>query len=114
MKLLKNLSKILFPAFCQTKDNNVTFENQIENEILTDDFYKRKEQLENKNVEKSLALLEKYEIKKELDLSSILITDKEAKTRAAKTFLTLAQMKLIDDLGHIASGILEVIEEEIC
>lgn len=114
MKLLKNLSRILFPAFYQTKDNNITLENQLENEILTEDFFKRKEEFENKNVEYSLNLLKKYEIQKELDNTTILITDKEAKIRAAKTFLTLAQMKLIDDLGHIASGIMEVIEEEIC
>lgn len=82
----------------------------LENKLLTEDFLKRKEEIQEFNTNKTLELLRAHEIDSELKASGLLLTQKEASLRAAGTFLKLLNAKLIDEWGHIVPGAQEVIK----
>ncbi len=102
---MTNFFKTLVNKFYQTKDNNVSFENQLENEILTDN-------LKTANAHRTLELLKDYEIRQELKQSGLLLTNKEVNAKAAVYYLKLLNAKLIDEWGCLVPGVLEEIKQE--
>ena len=108
-----DLKKFLFGGFLQTKDNNMSLENQLENEYLTEEFNQHIDYLNRYNTHKVLAKLQKYEEKKEYLTSGLLLTSKESKDRAVKFYVNLLNCSMIDDFGALKPAINEVVEDVI-
>ena len=106
-----NFKKVLMHTFCgaflQNKDNNVSIENQLENESLTEEIAQRMCQLE-KNRDETLKLLNSFHLNTELKLSGLLLTKKEIFNRSKRTYSRLKQLDFIDENNFIKPGLAEV------
>lgn len=106
--------QFLSGGFRQTKDNNESFENQLENEFLTEDFEKRFDYFAKKNLPHTLNLIEKYVLVKKLKEDNILLpTKKELQKLTFEAFWVWKEEKYIDDLNVIRKDFLKIIEKEI-
>lgn len=105
--------QMLVSGYLQTKDNNESIENQLENEDLTEEFNKRVDKIEKENLAKTLLLLMQLEIKNELETSGLLLTEKEAKNRSVKSYYNLIRKGIIDEFNNLKPAALECIKEEL-
>lgn len=105
--LKRTLSK-LFDVFKfkQTMDNNKSLENQLENEILTEDFHNR---VKHFNKLHTFALIKDYLYKKHPDIFSQLRQDEQAE--AVEHFAEkLFDNKLMDSNYIVKPAILECLQ----
>lgn len=95
-KIYSDFLQFFFGAFLQNKDNNICIENQLENELLTDEIYDRQEEILIENQLATIGKLKGY-IKRKYQEDGLLITKKQLVNEAACMYINYREAGLIDD-----------------
>lgn len=95
-KIYLNFLQFCCGGFLQTKDNNICIENQLENEILTEEIFKREKEI---LIENQLATIDKFKryIEKRFQEDGLLITKKQLVSEAASMYRNYREAGFIDD-----------------
>jgi predicted translin family RNA/ssDNA-binding protein len=108
---MTNIFKLILPSL--NKDRADGPINLYENEILTNQFNDRVQEIKKQNLAETLKLLRAFATYREAKFSGLLLTEEQQKQEATRLFFELQNQNQIDEFENLKPALLETIKDKI-